>query len=243
MGKYYYKKRDKFAKKKILRLISLGLFLTGASIVIYVFFPLLSWQIYFAPVFASQNITAPIPQSTVVSGSTIGSLIEGASNSLLGTDYTNAQNWFPNFKFQKSGAPKFQSYTISIPKLKLNDIIVSTVDNDLAKHLVNYQGTAIPADKGNAVIFGHSTLPQLYDSKNYKTIFTFLYKLIPGDEINVDIGNIVYKYKVENITVVDPNNTAVLQQNYDDSFLTLVTCTPPGTIWKRLIIRARLEKI
>lgn len=243
MGKYYYKKRNKFAKKKILRLISLGLFLTGASIVIYVFFPLLSWQIYFAPVFASQNITAPIPQSTVVSSSTIGSLIEGASNSLLGTDYTNAQNWFPNFKFQKSGAPKFQSYTISIPKLKLNDIIVSTVDNDLTKHLVNYQGTAIPADKGNAVIFGHSTLPQLYDSKNYKTIFTFLYKLIPGDEINVDIGNIVYKYKVENITVVDPNNTAVLQQNYDDSFLTLVTCTPPGTIWKRLIIRARLEKI
>jgi sortase A len=243
MGKYYYKKRDKFAKKKILRLISLGLFLTGASIVIYVFFPLLSWQIYFAPVFASQNITAPIPQSTVVSSSTIGSLIEGASNSLLGTDYTNAQNWFPKFKFQKSGAPKFQSYTISIPKLKLNDIIVSTVDNDLTKHLVNYQGTAIPADKGNAVIFGHSTLPQLYDSKNYKTIFTFLYKLIPGDEINVDIGNIVYKYKVENITVVDPNNTAVLQQNYDDSFLTLITCTPPGTIWKRLIIRARLEKI
>lgn len=243
MGKYYYKKRNKFAKKKILRLISLGLFLTGASIVIYVFFPLLSWQIYFAPVFASQNITAPIPQSTVVSSSTIGSLIEGASNSLLGTDYTNAQNWFPKFKFQKSGAPKFQSYTISIPKLKLNDIIVSTVDNDLTKHLVNYQGTAIPADKGNAVIFGHSTLPQLYDSKNYKTIFTFLYKLIPGDEINVDIGNIVYKYKVENITVVDPNNTAVLQQNYDDSFLTLITCTPPGTIWKRLIIRARLEKI
>jgi sortase A len=243
MGKYYYKKKDKFPKRKILRLISLGIFLTGAAIVIYVFFPLLSWQIYFAPVFASQNITAPIPQNTVVSSSTIGSLIQQASDSLAGIDYTNAQNWFPNFKFQRSGAPKITSYTISIPKLKLTNVTVSTVDNDLAKHLVNYGGTAIPADKGNAVIFGHSTLPQLYEAKNYKTVFTFLYELTPGDEIDVNVANVGYKYKVENVTVVDPNNTSVLQQSYDDSFLTLVTCTPPGTIWKRLVVRARLIKI
>ena len=26
-----------------------------------------------------------------------------------------------------------------------------------------------------------------------------------------------------------------------DSYLTLVTCTPPGTTWKRLIIKAKLE--
>ena len=243
MAKYYYKKKKSLAKRKILRLISLGIFLTGASIVIYVFFPLLSWQIYFAPIFASQNITAPIPQSTIVSASTICSLIEEASNSLSGIDYTNAQNWFPNFKFEKSGAPKFSSYTISIPKLKLNNVVVSTVDNDLSKHLVNYQGTAIPADKGNAVVFGHSTLPQLYDAKSYKTVFTFLYELGPGDEIDANIGNVTYKYRVENMTVVDPNNTSILQQNFDDSYLTLVTCTPPGTIWKRLVVKARIEKI
>jgi len=244
MAKYYkYKKKKILAKRKILRLISLGTFLTGAVIVVYVFFPLLSWQIYFAPVFASQNIKAPIPQNTIVSASTISSLIEEASNSLSGTDYTNAQNWFPSFKFQNSGAPKFQSYTISIPKLKLSNLVVSTVDNDLASHLVNYQGTALPADKGNAVIFGHSTLPQLYNAKSYKTVFTFLYELAPGDEIDATIGNVTYKYKVENVTVVDPDNTSVLQQDYDDSFLTLVTCTPPGTIWKRLIVRSRLMKV
>lgn len=243
MGKVYYKKKNGFAKKKTFRLISLFTLLTGLGIVIYIFFPLLSWQIYFAPVFASQSVATPIPQSTVVSTSTIGSLIENASNGFLGLDSTNAQNWFPNFKSQKSGTPKISSYTLSIPKLKLNNLIVSTVDNDLARHLVNYSGTAIPIDKGNAVIFGHSTLPQLYDEKNYKTIFTFLYQLIPGDEIDLNINNILYKYKVESVTVVDPNNTSVLQQNYDDSFITLVTCTPPGTIWKRLIVKARLAKI
>jgi sortase A len=243
MGKVYYKKKKSFAKRKIIRLLSLGLFLTGAGIVIYVFFPLLSWQIYFAPAFASQSVATPIPQSTVVSSSTIGSLIESASNSFLGMDSNNAASWFPNFRSSRSGVPKIPNYTISIPKLNLSNLVVSTVDNDLAKHLINFPGTAIPADKGNAVIFGHSTLPQLYEAKNYKTVFTFLYELTTGDEIDINIENVLYKYKVENITVVDPSNTSVLQQSYDDSYVTLVTCTPPGTIWKRLIVKARIEKL
>lgn len=243
MGKYYYTKGYKNYKRKALRLISLGIFLTGLGIMIYVFFPLLSWQIYFAPIFSNQNVAAPIPQNTIVSGSTIGSLIEDVSNSLSGIDYNNAQNWFPNLKIQKSGKPRIQNYTLSIPKLKIVNAKVSTVDNNLAEHLVNYAGTAIPADTGNAVIFGHSTLPQLYDAKNYKTVFTFLYELTQGDEIDVNIENVIYKYKVANVTVVDPNDTSVLQQNYSDSYLTLVTCTPPGTIWKRLIIKAKLQNI
>ena len=244
MGKYYYKKGHKNYKRKIFRLISLCILLTGICITTYVFFPLISWQVYFAPVFSNQSVAAPIPQGTIISNSTLRSLITDVSNNFSGIDYNNPQNWFPNFKFQKTGLPKIQSYTLSIPKLKLANLVVSTADNELAKHLVNFGGTAVPADKGNAVIFGHSTLPQLYDSKNYKTVFTFLYELVPGDEIFINIDNIIYKYVVENITVIDPKNTSsVFQQNYTDSFLTLVTCTPPGTTWKRLIIRTRLQKL
>ena len=108
--------------------------------------------------------------------------------------------------------------------------------------MVNYGGTAVPPDNGNAVIFGHSTLPQLYAEGNYKTIFTFLYKLTVGDEIIVTSTNITYKYRIENISVVDPDNTSVLEQSFDDSYITLITCTPPGTIWKRLVVKARLIK-
>ena len=107
--------------------------------------------------------------------------------------------------------------------------------------MVNYPGTSIPPEKGNAVVFGHSTLPQLFNKNDYKTIFTNIYTLNPGDEIIVNVLGNEYKYKIENITVVDPDNTSVLEQNYSDSFLTLVTCTPPGTIWKRLVIKARIE--
>ena len=59
----------------------------------------------------------------------------------------------------------------------------------------------------------------------------------------VNSAGVNYTYKVESVTVVDPDNTTILEQNYDDSFLTLVTCTPPGTIWKRLAVKARIEKL
>lgn len=245
MPKYYYKKgesNDKTGKRKVLRLLSLGLFTTGLLIVIYIFLPFLSWQIYFAPAFANSNITAPIPKNTLISSSSIQSLIEAASSSLAGIDYENAQNWFPTYKYQASGASKIPTYTISIPKLKINNAVVSTVDSDLSKHLVNYYGTSLPPDKGNAVIFGHSTLPQLFDSNSYKTTFTYLFELKAGDEIIAKIGKASYRYRIENIIVVDPENTAVLEQTYDDSYITLITCTPPGTIWKRLVVRARIEK-
>jgi sortase A len=82
-----------------------------------------------------------------------------------------------------------------------------------------------------------------YDRKNYKTTFTFLYKLSEGDEIIARVNNNDYTYKIESITVVEPTNTSVLEQSFDDSYLTLITCTPPGTIWKRLVIKARLSKV
>ena len=241
MGKYYYNKAGK-KLKKTARLLSLLIVIMGISIAGYVFFPLISWQIYFAPVFASQDIAVPIPQINLVNSDTIGSLLSQASNNLSGVDYADAQNWFPNFKLQK-GKPKIDTYTMSIPKLNIKDAVVSAVDNDLSIHLVNLGGTALPPDKGNAVIFGHSTLPQLFDPKNYKTIFANAYELKVGDELFTNVTGVIYKYRIFSITVVSPEDTSVLQQDYSDSFLTLITCTPPGTIWKRLIIRSRLEAI
>lgn len=161
----------------------------------------------------------------------------------LGTNYLNAQSWFPTYKNKKSGDAKIQSYTLSIPTLGIKDALVSTADNELEKHLVNYGGTAIPPDNGNAVIFGHSTLPQLFHSEDYKTIFATLYKLKVKDEFSVNVSGIVYTYKVSSIIVVEPSDTSIFGQDYNDSHVTLVTCTPPGTTWKRLIIKAKLEKI
>jgi len=246
MSKYYYKKTSGNLLKKSLRIASAALLLVGLLIAVYIFFPLILWQIYFQRVFASQNITTPIPKSIVVNSSIIENLIIQARNTLTGVDYTNAENWFPTLntgKLGKKGSPKVSSYTLSIPKIQIDNAYVSTVDNNVGIHLINYQGTSIPGDLGNAVIFGHSTLPQLFNPKDYKTIFANAYKLKVRDKILTHVNGVSYLYKIYSISVVDPSDTSVFSQTFDNSYVTLVTCTPPGTVWKRLVIKASLEKI
>lgn len=240
----YYKKEKRRDVKKLFRILSLIVSFFGFLGVIYIFFPLISWQVYFAPAKTSPVIASPIPKSTIVSPLTIQSFVSAAKSSISRTDYKNAQNWFPNYNpLHNQKEPNVTQYFLSVPKLQIENATVSTVDYDLEKHLVNYGGTAIPPHNGNAVIFGHSTLPYLFNPKDYKTIFATLYKLGVNDEIIITSENIIYKYKIFNISVVDPDNTSVFSQSLDDSYITLITCTPPGTTWKRLVIKARLEKL
>ena len=58
----------------------------------------------------------------------------------------------------------------------------------------------------------------------------------------MDYDGVSYKYRVESMFEVRPTDIQVLQQDNSDSFLTLVTCVPPGDPRKakRLIVRARV---
>lgn len=239
MAKYYYKKGGKRNYKKVFKIGSFAILVAGAILFFYIFFPLISWQVYFAPAFASQKIQAPIPSSLIISPANIGNLIANAANS-INTDYTDASNWYPGATQKNTN---IATYKISIPKINIADAKVSNEDNDLTRHMVQFNSDTLPGKDGNSIIFGHSTLPQLYDPKNYKTILANAYKLEVGDKIITEVNNKAYSYKIESITVVEPTNTSVLAQNFTDSFLTIITCTPPGTIWKRLIIKARIEKV
>lgn len=244
MNKIIYKKEgpNGFGKKRFgVKLLGFSLFIFGSSLVFYIFTPLILWQVFLAPALAAQQIAAPIPSSNFITPGTIRTLLASEVSS-LGTDYLDAKNWF-------SGAPsvttqaKIPYYKISIPKLNITDAQVSAVDTDLAHHLVQFPGTAAPTDKGNDVIIGHSTLPSLYNPKDYKTIFAYAHTLSLGDKILVLIGNVTYTYKIFSITIVDPTDTSIFAQPIDDSYLTIVTCTPPGTIWKRLVLSARLQSL
>lgn len=241
MSKHYYKGRS-VHRKKILKIVSMAVLLCGISVLFYIFFPLILWQVYVSRALAYDNVKAPIPTNAVISSDSIKNLLSSAANVISGVDYTNAQNWFPNLSYGPSKT-KVPSYTISIPRIGIEDAEVTTIDNNLTRHLVNYPGTAIPGEMGNAVIFGHSTLPTLFNKRDYKTIFANIHTLEENDRIVAKINNATYSYKVVSISVVDPDDTSSLAQTYDDSYLTLVTCTPPGTIWKRLVIKARVEKI
>lgn len=165
----------------------------------------------------------------------------------LSTDYTQLSNWFVEDSQKPNGVTKILSpegliyYTISIPKLKIKDATVEIGSMDLKKSLIQYPQTALPGQLGNSVIFGHSVLPQFFNPKSYLTIFSTLYRLKQGDEILVDFDSVKYKYLVEEMYEIQPTDLSVLEQRFDDRYITMITCTPPGTYLRRLVVKARLQ--
>ena len=243
MNKYLYKKGGQHNLKKILRFAGLGMLATGIIFGLYMFFPLISWKVYIEPVFASTTFASPIPKTNIITKDYLRSLLESTAQSMSGRNYSDLQNWFPSAYKETQTTQQIASYSIAIPKISIDNAAVTTVDNDLSRHLVHFPDTALPPNKGNAAIFGHSTLPQLFNPKDYKTIFANAHNLKIGDKIIVYSNSGNYTYIITSIHITDAEDTSYLAQDYSDSYLTLITCTPPGTIWKRLIIKSKLERI
>lgn len=247
---YHYVKHSKSGRKKIVKLFGFALVLGGLLFFLYFFFPVISYQLFIAGQFENSEIETPVPKRLVVNNNaSFTSLIAQGMTSLT-SDYTDARNWYPELpsRVEASGSQngsqaekKVDTYTLSIPRINIENAEVSTVDYDLENHLIQYLGTSIPGEKGTAVIFGHSTLPYLFDPNNYKTIFANAHQLEVGDELFVTVEGVTYKYEIFSVLITDPEDTNILSQSYDHSYITLVTCTPPGTIWKRLVLRASLE--
>lgn len=237
MNSYYYSRTQK--KKKTYRKIGGFLLLSmGVSLLLYFFFPLLSYHVFLSSVLATSDIEVPIPKYQVASKTNRDNLFVSGIVSLT-SDFTDARNWYPNVTQDNNQL----EYTLSIPKLGIKKASVSAKDYDLSKHVVHYYGTSAPGTAGTAVIFGHSTLPQLFDAKNYKTIFATLHTLKVDDTILAIVQGITYTYKIHSISITTPEDTKMFSQTFDTSYLTLVTCTPPGTVWKRLVVRARLDSL
>lgn len=228
-------------RQKFFKLFSFFLITAGSMLLLYVVFPILSWQLFYAPSLSSGNMLSPIPKTSMLREQGIGTVLADATGRIpFGVNLTYASNWFP------TGNPKStitKEYMFSIPKLGITNAQVIVGADDLSKSLIHYGGSSLPGEYGNAVIFGHSILPQFFDPKNYKAIFSTLHTLKVGDAIEVVSDGVTYRYRVFDFMVVGPSDISVLEQTYDNSYLTVITCTPPGTYWKRLVVKAQIEKI
>lgn len=215
--------------------LSFLLMAVGSGILLWVLWPIVSFVVYTAPLFS--QVVSPVGTTTGL----LSPLVSAAESSgaTSPSDLTNANTWFPTSPQKKVVTP-VNTYTLSIPKLGITDARVVIAGDDLAKNLVHYGGTGLPGQYGTTVIFGHSVLPQFFDPKNYKTIFSTLPTMKPGDDILVTYDGIQYQYRVYELVVTEPNDLSSLEQNFSDSYLTLITCVPPGTYWKRLNVRSRL---
>lgn len=245
MALYRYIKEHNRRKRQVFHAMSYFSLVSGSLLLFWSFYPIISFEIY-SRLFIQNNVSSPIPHSQIVSSlkqadSVLGSYDVYSSNL---KDFVQANLWFPT-KQQTQPSEKLtvKEYTISIPKINIANARVVVGGNDLSQSLIHYVPTSLPGEYGNVAIFGHSTLPQLYDPKNYKTIFTYLPSLEKGDTVIVKMGDLEYEYEVFDMFVVKPDHISVLEQKYDASYLTLVTCVPPGTYWNRLVVRARLKNL
>lgn len=244
MALYRYVKKKPKKHATIAVWISYTSLVTGALFLFWSFYPIISFQLY-ARLFLNQRLVRPVPAfETTTALQTANSVL--GDYTILSTnlsDYTKAGVWFPSKPQAVNQEIKIKSYTLSIPRLNIKSAKVVVGGEDLSKSLIHYLPTSYPGAYGNVAIFGHSTLPQLYNPKDYKTIFTYLPSLVKGDKIEVVINETSYEYEVYDTFVVDPDQVSVLDQQYDAAYLTLITCVPPGTAWRRYIVKAKLTQI
>ncbi|PJC81367.1 hypothetical protein CO007_05200 [Candidatus Roizmanbacteria bacterium CG_4_8_14_3_um_filter_36_10] len=245
MVPYRYLKQDNSPKRKAINYFSYASLSLGAFLLFWSFYPILSFEIY-SHLFIQNKIQTPIPRSSTITSLEKANSVLGSYNVFSNNlrDFTNVNVWFPTtHQLDQRQDLSVKSYNLSIPKININNAKVAVGGEDLTKSLVQFLPRSLPGEYGNLIIFGHSTLPQLFNSKDYKTIFTYLASLDKDDSIYIKINGIQYEYKVTEMFVVSPDQVSVLEQRTDAAYLTLVTCVPPGTDWERLVVRAKLTKL
>ncbi|OGK36876.1 hypothetical protein A3F03_04560 [Candidatus Roizmanbacteria bacterium RIFCSPHIGHO2_12_FULL_41_11] len=240
----YVKEKQKGRVQTTVHLMSYVSLMAGAVLLFWAYYPIISFEIY-SRLFINQILNTPIPRSEIATSLSNVQQVLGSYNAFSSNlrDFVQANVWFPS-KPQNLVAINLavKKYTMSIPKLNINNAQVLVGGEDLSKSLVHYLPQSLPGEYGNVAIFGHSTLPQMYNVKDYKTIFTHLPSLEKGDKVYATVENREYEYEVYDMFIVKPEQVSVLEQKLDDAYLTLITCVPPGTYWNRLVVRAKMVK-
>ena len=216
-------------KNTILRVLAVLSGFLGMTIVSYTLYPLASYELNAREKYP--RLISPLPES------------ERLPDLSSEYDLTLASNWFPDGANKEDFVlSKVSYYTISIPKLGIESATVAIGGEDLAKSLIQYPGTALPGKIGNTVIFGHSILPIFYNPKDYLAIFSTLPTLKKGDKIEINYDGVTYKYQVTDLFEVLPDELDVLTQDSSNSYISLITCVPPGHPLKprRLVVRAKI---
>lgn len=225
MAPYYYLKKTPKPGKKFWY-VPLVMIIAGFGLLANIVFPVFLYEL--GNDHYGQQMLSPIAGTVL------------AINTDSSGDMTKPGEWFPSAPKAPSWRSHVTHYTLSIPKLGINNAMVEINGSNLEKSLIHYPGTTLPGSFGTTVIFGHSVLPQFFNPKNYKTIFATLPTIKEGDEILIAYDGVSYRYRVIKMFEVLPDNISVLEQHYDDEYLNLITCVPPGTYLRRLVVVSRL---
>lgn len=228
--------------KKAVALLSISFFLAGLFLVGQVVYPIAKWYLFIIPSYP-KDIISPVSTAFFRHKDSSYPAPVIANETSTTSDSYNVSTWFVGLERKSNANPNLKIFTLSIPKLKIDQATVIVGGEDLKKSLIAWPTSSPPGAYGNTIIFGHSELPQFSNPKEYSGIFSFLMDLVESDEIYTDYDGVRYKYVVIDKKIIDPTDLSVLESHFDASYLTIITCVPPGTVWKRGVIVAKLTQI
>ena len=122
---------------------------------------------------------------------------------------------------------------IQIPSINVKLPIFHTTSEEVLQIGVGHlEGSSLPVGGENthSVLSAHRGLPSA-------TLFTDLDKVEIGDNFFVIIMGEYIAYEVDQIEVVEPDDTSLLQVEEGQDLCTLITCTPYGVNTQRLMVR------
>lgn len=145
-------------------------------------------------------------------------LNEEEYNNLLSVDGSNIIGYL-----------KIQKIDVRLP------IYHSTDQSILQLGIGHMEGTSlpVPGETVHTVLSGHTGLPS-------SKLLTDLVDLEVGDTFDIVVLNQIYTYEVDQILVVEPDETDALELVNGQQYATIVTCTPYGINTHRLLVRGKL---
>ena len=135
---------------------------------------------------------------------------------------------------------------VIVPKINVNapviygltDLSEQSSQTALQNGVIHYPiagASAEPGQNGNAVFLGHSS-SDFFKPGDYKFIFVQLNRLSVGDLFYLDFEGKRYTYRVRETKIINPNEVGTLAIGTDKPYATLITCDPPGTAQRRLVV-------
>ena len=125
--------------------------------------------------------------------------------------------------------------SLEIPKIQVElPIYHGTEDEVLSNGIGHLEGTSLPigGENTHSVLTGHRGLPS-------SKLLVRLDEMKIGDLFFIHTYKEVMAYKVEEIIVVKPEDTAWMEIKGEKDLVSLVTCTPFGINSHRLIVTGR----
>ena len=225
-------------KNRITTVLLALVFLAGLSLLLY---PTVSD--YWNSFHASRAVAAYAQEVADLNGAEYDRLLEAAR------DYNaRAAQRSNTFALTEAEQEEYQSLLnmdgtgimgyIEIPNIKLSlPIYHGTEDSVLQIAVGHLDWSALPVggEGTHCVLSGHRGLPSA-------KLFTNLDQLREGDTFTLRVLDEVLCYEVDQIRIVEPQDTAALLPEPGQDLCTLVTCTPYGVNTHRLLVRGhRIE--